>query len=226
MPEHRIERSSSDDEILGLEPEVERAPHPALSRAPDPSMAGDAAKPKPCVGCGYDLRGLTRAVCPECGRKIAVGRAAAAAVPSQSTWFDKKAVVLGVLGLAVGLIVTMAQYGALRGGLAFGIDFVITIAIGWGVFIACSIAWIGFDQPLRMTAVQLTGAYGAYAGAATLASLVPYMGWIVQLLAWVGLVVLLADLLDIEVKDSLIIALISAIIKIVLVSWVIGMLLA
>ncbi len=33
-------------------------------------MARQRKHPRICNGCGYDLTGMTRAECPECGRRI------------------------------------------------------------------------------------------------------------------------------------------------------------
>lgn len=232
MPEHRIEKSSSHEEdILDLEPEAPVEPHPALSRPQrDPALAAQAKKPLPCPKCGYDLRGLRGRVCPECGATLNPSKLAASRDPrsgvEQSEWFDRSAVTWGVIGLVMGLSVYAISAGATVGPLVFAIDFVATVAIGWAVFLFCSLVWIGFDQPLRMTMVQLTGAYGFYAGVYALAETIPYLGWVVQLFAFVCLLGLLAKLLDIEWKDALVIAIGSSIIKWMMVLWLISQLVA
>ncbi|MEM9166174.1 MAG: hypothetical protein AAGB48_04035 [Planctomycetota bacterium] len=223
MPEHRIERSSQDDDhddgILGLEPEAPSTPHPALSRTPprpDPSLP-----PKPCPECGYDIRGLRVPVCPECGYKIGLSPVRDRdAVPKQSSWFDAKAAVYAGIGLSIGAVTYAIAFDPLLGPMAFGIDFVATVVVGWVVFFLCSMMWIGFDQPLRMTAVQLIGAYGAFAGTWALLSQIPFFGFIAFIVSGFVLVGLLADLLEIEYKDAFIVAVLSAVMKIILGTWV------
>ena len=232
MAEHRIERTSSgDEEILGLAPEEPKSPHPALTRPPaDPKLANEAGKPKPCPGCGYDLRGLTAQQCPECGMKI--GYAARAAMRDRaaghSTWFDQKAAIYAGIGLTVGMITWAVLVGPVAGPLAFMINFAFTVVVGWTVFFACSLMWIGFNQTLRLTMIQLIGAYGAYAGCYAIATQIPLVGWIGALISFAVLVGLLGDLLDIEYKDAFVIAIISAGVKWItgttIILWVMGLL--
>ena len=227
MPEHRIERSSpGEEDILGLETEEPAVPHPALARPPrDPALAAAARKPLPCTKCGYDLRGLRGGVCPECGTAVKPTPLAGAqrfqTGVSQSSWLDRSALIWGGIGLAIGLGVYAVLFDPIAGPLVFAVDFVATVVIGWAVFLICSMLWIGFDQPLRMTVVQLTGAYGFYAGLGSIAESTPYLGWVIQLIAFVCLLGLLAKLLDIEWRDALILAMASSILKWMLVLWLI-----
>lgn len=49
----------------------------------------------PCPGCGYNLRGLTGDVCPECAQKLRIG---VGLVEPRLAWF-----LAGLVGLSVGL---------------------------------------------------------------------------------------------------------------------------
>ncbi|MEM8757330.1 MAG: hypothetical protein AAGF47_06070 [Planctomycetota bacterium] len=219
MPEHRIEKTSRDDEdLLDLASEDEKSPPPALSRPPsDPELAAMNAKKLPCPTCGYELRGLQRGVCPECGTKLGFSTLSKAkakqAGRSASAWFDRKAAVYAVLGMVAGAATWAIAEDPVVGPLAFGVDFVLTVAVGWVVFFVCSLMWIGFDQPLRMTLVQVVGAYGAFAGVWTVLGTIPFFGFFAFLISGLVLVGLLGDLLDIEYKDAFVIALISAVAK-------------
>lgn len=226
MPEHRIDRSSGeDDDILELAPEEPAEPHPALSRRPPEADPRGAAKP--CPGCGYDIRGLRSGVCPECGRSLdrAPG-SVLATVSTRSSWLDTKALVYAGVGLLAGAVTYAIAEDPLLGPLAFGVDFVATVIIGWVVFLVCSMMWIGFDQPLRMTVVQLIGAYGGYAGVSAVLGYIPFFGFFAFIISAIVLIGLLGDLLDIEYKDAFVIALISGVAKWLVHMWVFTILLA
>ena len=99
------------------------------------------------------------------------------------------------------------------GLVAFGVDFVFTVTIGWLVFFLCSIAWIGFDQPLRTTFVQTVGALGMFAGIWSVMMLIPVPGLIRSVLGFFILMGLLGDALDIDYQDAGIIAIIVSVLK-------------
>lgn len=216
MAEHRIEPSSGDDGILDLAPEEAPSPHPALTRPPaDPKLAAAAAQPLPCPGCGYDLRGLRGGACPECGKRLTYSTIRTAeqrrAGRTQSTWFDRTAAIWGGVGVLVaGAVYGLTHEPASAALLALAVFLVATIAVGWVVFFACSMMWIGFDQPLPKTVVQLAGAYGGYVGIVTLLGAAPIPGFLIWLFSSMCLVGLLAKLLDIDWRDASIVAILSA----------------
>lgn len=90
-----------------------------------------ADRDEPCPSCGYNLRGLTRDVCPECREPLALG--------VQLAEPKLKAFIATVLGLAVGggfsamLLgyVAIIEFGRTRRGLPP--NFLITVLPGLAV---------------------------------------------------------------------------------------------
>ena len=199
--------------IYDLAPEEPVAP---AKRWVPPEVAKMDAKPLPCPECGYDLRGLRDGVCPECGQKLtysvirkAQDKRAGVKDPSG---FEMKFVLMAIVGLALSAAIGWGIDGA-AGVLALGIDFVFTVVIGWVVFFVCSVAWIGFDQPLRTTLMQTIGAFGIFAGIWAVMSLVPVPGLVRSVVGFLILTGLLADALEIDYQDAGIIAIVVSVMK-------------
>ena len=199
--------------IYDLAPVEEAKP---AQRWVPPAQAKQDAKPLPCPECGYDLRGLRDGQCPECGLKLtySVMRRAQdlrAGVKPQGG-FERKPIYMATVGLLLSGSVWWMSAGD-AGLVAFGVDFVFTVTIGWLVFFLCSIAWIGFDQPLRTTFVQTVGALGMFAGIWSVMMLIPVPGLIRSVLGFFILMGLLGDALDIDYQDAGIIAIIVSVLK-------------
>lgn len=205
---------SGDSGLYELAPEEPVKP---AERWVPPRQAKEDAKPLPCPQCRYDLRGLRADICPECGLKLTYGalRRAQDLREGRKTdgWFDRKAVVMALIGLAVSATILGYQHGPV-GLMVFGIDFVFTVVIGWLVFFVSSIVWIGFDQPLRTTVLQTIGAFGFFTGVAVLLNLIPIPGLITSLIAFAVLAGVLSDLLELDFQDAAIIALLVTVFRI------------
>ncbi len=181
-----------------------------------PEQAKVDAKPLPCPECGYDLRGLREGVCPECGLKLtySVMRRAqdARAGIRPAGGIDTKSILMAAVGLALSGLIGGFTDG-MAGVLALAVDFVFTVTIGWFVFFVCSIAWIGFDQPLRTSIFQTIGAFGMFAGIWAVMTLVPVPGLVRSVVGFLILTGLLADALDIDYQDAGIIAIVVSVMK-------------
>lgn len=206
---------AADSGLYELAPEEPKAP---VERWVSPATKAKQAMALPCPQCGYDLRGLRNDRCPECG--LVLNYAAVRQAENKrdgvndSSWFDGKAVAMVIAGLAVGAAVWGFQFGWLVGVTAFGLDFAFTVVIGWVIFFLCSVMWIGFDQPLRMTMVQILGAFGLYSGIAALLSLVPIPGIVTFFVGAAILVGLLSERLEIDIQDAIVVAILVAIAKV------------
>lgn len=78
-----------------------------------------------CLGCGYNLHGLPRLRCPECGREIETGDELAAArwrapgneadraAHQQETWVNRLGWVLILSGFVLNGVGVMSSHGAL-----------------------------------------------------------------------------------------------------------------
>jgi len=215
------ETPSSDSGIYELAPEEKAEP---VKRwvAPEPTIPMDNGAV--CPGCKYKLEGLKSDRCPECGMLLT--RAAIRETKqkrewgSDSSWFDSKGVLFALIGLVVGSLVWGLTEGNIHGVYDFLIYFGITAGIGWVVFIFCSMFWIGFDQPLQKTLVQTIGAYGMYSAVSALLMLVPLPGIILFFVGMFVLVSLLSEMLDIDLQDAIVLALVASIVKVLVLSYV------
>ncbi len=208
------EPATGDSGLFELAPEEPAKP---AQRWVSPSQAKQDAKALPCPQCRYDLRGLRADVCPECGLKLTYGAMRRAQDLREGKksggWFDRKAVLMAIIGLAVSATIMGIRFGSV-GLVVFGIDFAFTIVVGWLVFFVCSILWIGFDQPLRTTVLQTIGAFGFFAGIAVLLNLIPIPGIVTSLIAFAVLAGVLSDLLELDFQDAAIIALLVTVVRI------------
>jgi len=164
-----------------------------------------------CPGCGYDLRGSRLDRCPECGLELT-----RAVLRRQEVKRERKtdAYLEPILYLAGGMVVAAGVTLLVDGPsalAALAIYFGITIAIGWIVFFALSVMWIGFDQPIPATVFLLAAAYaGSFGINVGLGAIWVPLGWLAGI---VSLILLLAHLLDIELIEAIAVASLSFAIK-------------
>lgn len=105
-----------------------------------------------CPGCGYNLRGLTGRVCPECAQSLRL--MVALQEPRLGMW------IAGVIGTAAGagfngllliyVVVMMAREGGIRGG-SFMVPFLAINLIGLLVQSAALILWLRFRRRYRLS---------------------------------------------------------------------------
>jgi ribosomal protein L32 len=204
-----------------------------------------------CEGCGSALRpGVV--VCCQCGyhrglkQQVETTKGVADPPPrtlppvGKQQWLRNyskqvvrqeylKPLVMFAVGTAIMLPVMLFQGGLALGG-AYLLSFPVSVAIGLAVLWACSALWIGFDAPLMLTALRLTGIY-AVTDVALVAGLwllsgvpVPFIGFLPGAVVYVAL---LADVLDLDLVDAIAVAVFTFVAKCLLVlvglSWLIGL---
>lgn len=172
--------------------------------------SGGSAPGRPggtCSKCGYDLTGLTKSRCPECGERITKRgvkqRLAEASAQSARREYLKPAIVIAVCLPLWLLTVTLAQgrseipmwLGAL--GVRAGIGAIVYIVIG--------LAWMGFDAPMRLVLLRLLAALTATDLAVACCNAIIPIRWIRWTIPAFVLVATLAELSDIDVEDAAII---------------------
>ncbi len=182
-----------------------------------------------CGRCGYDLRGITGANCPECG--------ASALAPTRrerdaenSAAVAREAYIKPLVYFAVGFGVVSA-IELFKGGptdvLLYAIGYAIQVPIGVAVFWLCCLAWIGFDAPVHLTALRLAGVYALVdlASAIFESVTIPLVGWLVPLFVYIGL---LMELLEMDMQDAVLVAIATFVVKIAIavfvISWIAGLL--
>jgi hypothetical protein len=204
---------SSTEDIYDLEPDEPAAalPRPPTRQAYEAQRQG----PTRCVNCGYDLRGLRMVKCPECGVSL-TSRTFDRVERRQDTLREvylQPLIYLGA-GLGISLAVTLL-FGGVGGVAAMLMYFGLSIVVGWVVFTAMSLLWIGFDQPLLTTALQLAAAYAASFGVTLgLGAIMPVVGWIGGIVVLIGLLI---HFLEIEPVEAVAVAVVSFGIKILAV---------
>jgi hypothetical protein len=145
------------------------------------TSAGGAGLVKKCAGCGYELTGLKRPVCPECGASFSakdrrrLDRDHSEGV-ARAEWIKP----LVMLGIGWGIVLMHALVtGGLGGAGTYLTQFAIALPVGIAAYLVCCVGGLGFDAPLPLMAWRLLGAF-ALIDAAVLAcgSLPsPYLVW-------------------------------------------------
>ncbi len=180
-----------------------------------------------CVKCGYSLKGLRQAKCPECGAPQQY-RDIKDEMREESRRTTRNEYIKPFLHLVIGY--TVASFALaimigrangfdpsvfLAGFLVEGAQLAFGVPIGVVVFFVCSAMWIGFDQAWYMVALRLAGIYAVsdavYYGVGLVP--IPWVPWAAMVITYVGL---LSSELDLEISDAVIVALITVVVKVVL----------
>ncbi|MBM4108650.1 MAG: hypothetical protein FJ255_07530 [Phycisphaerae bacterium] len=132
------------------------------SPAPIPGVAAPGIEARlgssGCPSCGYDLRGLKKARCPECGMLLTRGEVRRVREEQDSRRVARRAylrpaVIAGACMLPLAVLL----------GFSAGVDGLLAVAAGVGggtlaagvIYVFCGLVFLGFDPPLRLVAVQL-----------------------------------------------------------------------
>jgi ribosomal protein L32/predicted RNA-binding Zn-ribbon protein involved in translation (DUF1610 family) len=204
----------------GYNKQTGRAVGMAGRGTPEPAGSGPATAPRkrphkvrPCVKCGYDLTGLKTAQCPECGTvNSRQARARADDRITLRSMYVKPAIMAGV-----GVLLSCGIHALLHQSVPFYLFyFAVTAPVGFLVYLACSIAFIGFDEPLGVTFIRLAAAYAMadvmFAGI----DAIPYIGWYAwpfEAMIYTGL---LMNLMELDFEDARVVAVITFIVHMVL----------
>ncbi len=138
---------------------------------------------KKCSQCGYELTGLKRPICPECGASFSprdyrrLDREHSESV-RRSEWI-KPAVMLGV-GWSIMLAHALATGGPGAAGI-YLVHYAEALPVGIFAFVICCICGLGFDAPWALMAWRLAGAFALIDAAVLAGSILPnawvYLAW-------------------------------------------------
>ncbi|MBX3364750.1 MAG: hypothetical protein KF866_08305 [Phycisphaeraceae bacterium] len=210
-----------EPEIYGLEPELEL---PKPTHRPPPARSETA--PIPCPHCGYDLQGLFVPQCPECGGKVQPGRALRTAPPPPTSLADRPNLYAGLL-LAGGFLASVlifiltsevSDVSLLTVGLAVGIQAAMLL-IACLVYFGCAMVWIGWASHVSTTMLQVAAAYSLAAVASMLLGLipVPFLPWLISVVILIGL---LMSLVDLDLEEAVIVALLVFLVRAAIWAWI------
>lgn len=172
-----------------------------------------------CPGCGYDLKGLKKPRCPECGKvlPLATDREDRDA---ESKSIARKAYLRPVLMFVIG-ITGLLILGAVRGQggpdmiVRLLLTYAIGVPIGLLVYVLCCLIWIGFNAPLHRVAISLAGIYAIVDLVGAVLGLIP-----MAIIAWAGSVItyvgLLMEELDLDLVDAVIVGISTSLAKVFL----------
>lgn len=175
-----------------------------------------------CRHCGYDVSGLARGKCPECGKPFSDNPMMQAAREEGDRAARRaylQPAIMTAAGLTLGCL-CLLFYGGAAAIPWWLASFVIKVPVGLAIYFACCAIWIGFDQPAGMASIQLMGIYAVVEGL-MIATAPIGLGIIMPLALTCVYVWLLAKILDLETVDAVVVA-ISTNIALVVVGIVIA----
>lgn len=179
-----------------------------------------------CIKCGYNLVGVRSLRCPECGafntdasRKSELNR--------RDRSSNIRAEYTKPLYMLVGGLVVATAASSLSGQspvesiLNLSLGFAISAAIGTIVFFFACLAWIGFDAPFHLTALRMLGIAAVCEAVwrITVQIPIPFLASASLLITYIGL---LQSMLDLDLQDAVIFALLNWIVKIFVVAAIVA----
>ena len=209
--EHAPESDPPPGDIYAVEPAPPSGPNPDGMPCPE---CGDhvAAGTIVCVSCGYSVelgqRIQTEIARSECGR----GPTRDDVRDALSAEVARKAYLTPLLALVVASVINLAGIVSVYGqesAAGYALLFGVNVAVGLALFFLCSLMWIGFDAPLPLMTLQIGAAYAVFDVFFLLFAQLPMVGIIGLVLPVVVYTVILAQFLDIEYVDAIIVACLS-----------------
>jgi len=169
-----------------------------------------------CPECGYSLKGLKENRCPECGtivtRQTEREKARYESARIARMAYIKPLIQFAIGAIGIGFILISQQETELF--MNYLLLYGIRVPIGVAVFFACCLVWMGFDAPMHLTAIRLAGVYALVDLLAVLLVTflpIPLFINVIVLFVYVGL---LADSLDLDLQDAIIVGLITYLVRI------------
>lgn len=167
-----------------------------------------------CPECGYSLKGLKHNKCPECGtlvlRQTERDKARYDSDRIARMTYIKPLLQFGIGALIISFYFLFHNDGE---GLAkYFLSYAIQVPIGVAGFFLCCMLWMGFDAPMHITALRLAGVYALVDMTIVLLLVVlpiQFVG-IIALVVYVGL---LAESLELDLQDAIIVGLVTFLIR-------------
>lgn len=164
-----------------------------------------------CPECGYSLKGLRENRCPECGTIIARMTERERA-REDSARIARMAYVKPLIQLAVGIAaMALLLLGRERGDemVYFATLYGSRLAAVLLVHVTCCVIWIGFDAPIRLIVLRMAGVLALVDMLALFLLTFAPIPLVINVIALLVLMALLADSFEIELVDAVIVGLIA-----------------
>jgi hypothetical protein len=179
---------------------------PPAGTKPLPSARKKPRKSRTCLKCGYDLTGLKSPRCPECGTvNSAFARAKAEEKQTLKTMYLKP-----LIAAVVGVLLACGVHALLHAPVTFYLFYyAATLPVVFFVYMACSIWFIGFDEPLGVTFVRLAATVAVadvfFAGI----DAIPFIGWYAWPFEAIIYTGLLMHFMELDFEDARVVAIIT-----------------
>ena len=167
-----------------------------------------------CPHCGYDMKGLKTPVCPECGKHVSraaakdVGKARKEAAQVRMMYVLPSVMFVAGVGVSAMILGASGREDMIPAHLVI---LTAKIVIAFTVYFLCGIAWIGFDAPLHVQAVRIAGVVAVTYVLLMLIKVSPlgrggFYLWGVYAIVGAIYAWLLATMLDIDLEDAWLVA--------------------